>query len=68
MTGVAAKTVIGLVEMTLSAVPPASAREALPEVSASAPWYAEPLSSLDGRTLAQYVADRQARDLGPVSV
>ncbi len=54
-----------LVVMPLS-VPPAFAREVLPSPVASAPWYAEPLSSLGGRTLAQYLADHQAHVLGPV--
>jgi hypothetical protein len=48
-------------------VPPAAAREALPAADAVTPWYAEPLGSLGGRTLAQYVADHQAHVLGPVS-
>jgi hypothetical protein len=30
--------------------------------------YAEPLTALDGRSLAQYLADRQAERLGPVGV
>lgn len=60
-----------LVAMTL-AVPPASAREALPAVSTPAaafgfaPRYAEPLSQLGERTLAQYLADHQAHVLGLV--
>jgi hypothetical protein len=68
--GFAATTATVLVAMTLSSPPPASAREALPTVSAPAPGfarrYAEPLSQLGGRTLAQYVADHQARVLGQV--
>jgi hypothetical protein len=52
-----------LVVVPLSAHP-ASAREARPAASAST-WYTEPLSSLGGRTLAQYVVDHQALVLGP---
>jgi hypothetical protein len=54
-----------LVVLPLS-VPPASAREPLPEVTSPAAGYAQPLSPLRGRTLAQYVADHQAHILGPV--
>ena len=47
------------------------AREVPPAVSMSAsavfPWCAKPLSSLGGRTLAQYVVGHEARVLGPVS-
>lgn len=54
-----------LVVMPLSASP-ASARETLPVASAPTPWYTEPLGSLGGRTLAQYVADHLTLVLGPV--
>jgi len=47
----------------------------LPEVGCSqagpataASPYAEPLTALDGRTQAQYLADHQAERLGPVGV
>jgi len=63
--GFAATSAVVLVAMMLS-VPPASAREALPAVSASAAGFAESLSSLGGRTLAQYVADHQAHAFGLV--
>jgi hypothetical protein len=68
---VAATAAIFMVAMPFCA-PSASAREALPAVSAPAatfefaPWYTEPLSQLGGRTFAQYVADHEAHALGPV--
>lgn len=65
LAGVTATAAVVLVVMPLSG-PPASARDVLPAASAPAPWYTEPLSSLGGRTLAQYVADHQALVLGPV--
>lgn len=65
LAGVTAAAAAVLVLMPLSAHP-ASAREARPATTAPAPWYAEPLSSLGGRTLAQYVTDHQALVLGPV--
>ena len=65
LAAVAATAAAVLVVMPLS-VPPASAGEALPAASTPVPWYAEPLGSLGGRTLAQYVADHQAYVLGSV--
>lgn len=65
LVGVTAPLSVVLVVIPLSA-PPASGREALPVASAPTPWYTEPLSSLGGRTLVQYVADHQALVLGPV--
>jgi hypothetical protein len=62
---VALATATVLVVLPLS-VPPASAREAVPAVTSPAAGYAEPLSTLGGRTLAQYVADHQPHVLGPV--
>jgi len=64
-SGVTAAAAAVLVALPFS-VSPAVAREALPAARAAAPWYTEPLGSLGGRTLAQYVADHQALVLGPV--
>ena len=65
LAGVTAAAAAVLVVLPFT-VPAAAAREALPAASAAAPWYTEPLGSLGGRTLAQYVADHQAGVLGPV--
>ena len=44
--------------------PPAPSDVSTGSVSATV-WYATPLESLGGRTLAQYLADHETRLLGP---
>ncbi len=44
--------------------PPGPSAASTGSVSTSV-WYATPLESLGGRTLAQYLADHEARLLGP---
>ena len=62
---IAAASTVVLSPVNLS---PVSAHEPLPPATSTpTTWYAVPLSSLDGRTLAQYVTDHQARVLGPLA-
>jgi hypothetical protein len=59
---------IGLVTIGSVLVPTSGqAREAAPATPLSTS-YASPLDALGGLTLAQYLADHQARVLGPVGV
>lgn len=67
----ATATAVALVVLPVGA-PPTTAREALPSTSelsaAGDPGYAAPLAGLGGRTLAQYLADHEARVVGPLPV
>jgi hypothetical protein len=60
---------LGAVLVGAAPVGPASAREVMaPPVVESVSPYAVPIAALGGRTLAQYLADHEARVVGPVGV
>jgi hypothetical protein len=69
--GLATAAAVALVVLPVGA-PPSTAREALPSTSESSSagdlWYAAPLAGLGDRTLAQYLADHEARVIGPSPV